>query len=158
MYAVCEERTVGVPEIAPVDVDNERPDGREGEIDQDVTVPVTDGVTVFIAVPCVKENVFGEYEIDGADRPEVDIGAGGSEASSAGVSSSPNQLIGFMIAKSHSNESYEIITLNPLPSSSEGGDDGGVCTMAAESDMVIMRITKNNDLNVINFELRDSAD
>ena len=30
--------------------------------------------------------------------------------------------------------------------------------MAAESDIVIMRITKNNDLNVINFELRDSAD
>lgn len=119
---------------------------------------MTDGVTVFIAVPCVKENVFGEYEMDGADRPDVDIGAGGSDASSAGTSSSPNQLIGFIIAKSHSNESYEIITLNPLPSSSETGDDGGVCTMAAESDIVIMRITKNNDLNVINFELRDSAD
>ena len=118
---------------------------------------MTVGVTVFIAVPCVKENVFGEYEIDGADRPEVDIGAGGSDASSAGVSSSPNQLIGFIIAKSHSKESYEIITLSPLPSSSEG-DDGGVCTMAAESDIVIISTTKNNDLNVINFELRDSAD
>ena len=113
---------------------------------------------MFIAVPCVKENVFGEYEMDGADRPEVDIGAPGSDASSAGTSSSPNQLIGFIIAKSHSNESYEIMTLNPLPSSSETGDDGGVCTMAAESDIVIMRITKNNDLNVINFELRDSTD
>ena len=113
---------------------------------------------MFIAVPCVSENVFGEYEIVGADRPDVDFGAGGSDASSVGVSSSPNQLIGFMIVKSHSNESYEIITLNPLPSSSEAGDDGGVCTMAAESDIVIMRITKNNDLNVINFELRDSAD
>ena len=158
MYAVCEERAVGVPEIAPVVDDNVRPAGREGEIDQDVTVPVTDGVTVFIAVPCVKENVFGEYEMDGADRPDVDIGARGSDSSSVGVSSSPNQLIGFIIAKSHSNESYEIMTLNPLPSSSETGDDGGVCTMAAESDIVIMRITKNNDLNVINFELRDSAD
>jgi len=113
---------------------------------------------VFIAVPCVNENVFGEYEMDGADRPDVDIGAGGSDASSAGTSSSPNQLIGFIIAKSHSKESYEIITLNPLPSSSEVGDDGGVCTMAAESDIVIMRMTKNNDLNVINFELRYSAD
>ena len=113
---------------------------------------------MFIAVPCVKENVFGEYEMDGADRPDVDIGAGWSDASSAGTSSSPNQLIGFIIAKSHSNESYEIMTLNPLPSSSETGDDGGVCTMAAESDIVIMRITKNNDLNVINFERRDSAD
>ena len=119
---------------------------------------MTDGVTVFIAVPCVKENVFGEYEMDGADRPDVDIGARGSDSSSVGVSSSPNQLIGFIIAKSHSNESYEIMTLNPLPSSSETGDGGGVCTMAAESDIVIMRITKNNDLNVINFELRDSAD
>ena len=127
-------------------------------MDQDVTVPVTVGVTVFIAVPCVKENVFGEYEMDGADRPDVNIGARGSDSSSVGVSSSPNQLIGFIIAKSHSNESYEIMTLNPLPSSSETGDDGGVCTMAAESDIVIMRITKNNDLNVINFELRDSAD
>ena len=75
MYAVCEERAVGVPEIAPVDDDKERPAGREGEIDQVVTVPVTVGVTVFIAVPCVKENVFGEYEIVGADRPDVALGA-----------------------------------------------------------------------------------
>ena len=84
VYAVCEESAVGVPEIAPVDEDNERPAGREGEIDQDVTDPVTVGVTVFIAVPCVKENVFGEYEIDGAERPEVDIGIGGSSSSSPG--------------------------------------------------------------------------
>ena len=75
VYAVCEERAVGVPEMAPVDVDNERPDGRGGEIVHDDTVPVTVGVTVFIAVPCVKENVFGEQEIEGADRPDVALGA-----------------------------------------------------------------------------------
>tara|TARA_B100001113_G_scaffold179508_1_gene146977 strand:- start:1069 stop:1464 length:396 start_codon:yes stop_codon:yes gene_type:complete len=121
-------------------------------------VPVTDGVTVFIAVPCVNENVFGEYEIDGADRPDVVIGDGGRDASEVGVSSSPNQLMGFIIAKSHSNESYEIMTLSPLPSSSSRADDGGVCTMAAESDIVIINITKNNDLNIIDCELRYSAD
>ena len=60
MYAVCGERAFGVPEIAPVVLDSERPFGREGDIVQDVTVPETEGVTVFIAVPCVKENVFGE--------------------------------------------------------------------------------------------------
>ena len=120
MYAVCEERAVGVPEMAPVDVDKERPAGRDGEIVHDVTVPVTVGVTVFIAVPCVKEKVFGEYEIDGADRPDVDIGAGGSDASSVGVSSSSNQLIGFIMLKSHSKESYEIMKLRPLDSSSDG--------------------------------------
>ena len=41
-------------------LESERPFGREGDIVQDVTVPETEGVTVFIAVPCVKENVFGE--------------------------------------------------------------------------------------------------
>ena len=113
----------------------------------------------FCEITVIEEiSVNAPMQINRSDLPDVDIGAGGSDASSAGTSSSPNQLIGFIIAKSHSNESYEIITLNPLPSSSEVGVDGGVCTMAAESDIVIMRITKNNDLNVINFELRDSAD
>ena len=61
--------------MAPVVDDKERPAGSEGEIDHDVTVPVTDGVTVFIAVPCVSENVFGEYEMLGAERPLVLIGS-----------------------------------------------------------------------------------
>ena len=51
MYAVCEDSAVGVPEIAPVVLDRESPAGKDGEIDQEVTVPVTEGVTVFMAVP-----------------------------------------------------------------------------------------------------------
>ena len=43
---------VGVPEIAPLVVENESPAGSEGEIDQDVIVPpLTLGVAVVIAVP-----------------------------------------------------------------------------------------------------------
>ena len=51
VYAVCEDSAVGVPEIAPVVLDRESPAGKDGEIDQEVTVPVTEGVTVFMAVP-----------------------------------------------------------------------------------------------------------
>ena len=48
---------VGVPEIAPVEVSSERPEGKDGETDHDVTVPpLTDGVAVVIATPFVKVN------------------------------------------------------------------------------------------------------
>ena len=48
---------VGVPEIAPVDVENARPAGSDGEIDQSVTAPpLEDGVAVVIAVPLVRVN------------------------------------------------------------------------------------------------------
>jgi hypothetical protein len=44
---------------------NDRPDGSDGETDQDVTVPPLDvGVAVVIAVPLVNVNEFGEYDID----------------------------------------------------------------------------------------------
>ena len=46
--------------MAPSDEASERPGGRDGEMDHDVTVPpVVVGVTVVMAVPLVKVNVFG---------------------------------------------------------------------------------------------------
>ena len=56
---------VGVPEIAPVEVEKERPAGRVAEIDQEVTVPPLEvGVTVFMAVFLVKVRVLGLYVTD----------------------------------------------------------------------------------------------
>ena len=44
------ETAVGVPLIAPVEVSNDRPVGRDGEIDQEVMVPpLAVGVIVVIA-------------------------------------------------------------------------------------------------------------
>ena len=52
-----EVMAVGVPEIAPVDVSSERPEGNDGETDHDVTVPpLTDGVAVVMATPFVSVN------------------------------------------------------------------------------------------------------
>jgi hypothetical protein len=46
--------------MAPVEESSESPAGSEGEIDQEVTgPPLAVGVTVVIAVPLVKVNVFG---------------------------------------------------------------------------------------------------
>ena len=58
---MAEEVTAdGVPEMAPVEESSERPDGSEGETDQEVTgPPLAVGVTVVMAVPLVKVNVFG---------------------------------------------------------------------------------------------------
>ena len=57
---VEEETAVGVPLIAPVEESKDKPAGRDGETDHEVTVPpVIDGVTVVIAVPLVKVNEFG---------------------------------------------------------------------------------------------------
>ena len=50
---------VGVPEIAPVEVSNERPAGSAGETDHEVTTPLTLGVTVVMAVPLVSVKLFG---------------------------------------------------------------------------------------------------
>ena len=51
---------VGVPEIAPVEESNERPAGRDGETDQDVTgPPLADGVTVVMAAPFERVNELG---------------------------------------------------------------------------------------------------
>jgi hypothetical protein len=54
---VDDEVDVGVPEIAPVDVEKERPAGSVGEIDQEVTVPPLEvGVAVVMVVPLLREN------------------------------------------------------------------------------------------------------
>ena len=57
VYEVEDEVDVGVPEIAPVDVEKERPAGSVGEIDQEVTVPSLEvGVAVVMVVPLLREN------------------------------------------------------------------------------------------------------
>ena len=51
---------VGVPLISPVEVSNDKPAGKDGETDQEVTVPpLIVGVTVVIAVPFVRVNELG---------------------------------------------------------------------------------------------------
>ena len=60
VYDVEDETAVGVPEISPVEVEKERPAGRVGEIDQEVTSPpLALGVAVVIAVPLVSVNELG---------------------------------------------------------------------------------------------------
>ena len=50
---------VGVPEMAPVEVLKESPLGRDGEIDQEVTVPpLLDGIEVVMAESFVSVNGF----------------------------------------------------------------------------------------------------
>ena len=54
---VAEVTTVGVPEMAPLEVSKERPVGSDGEIDQLTTVPpLTDGVDEVMVVPLVRVN------------------------------------------------------------------------------------------------------
>ena len=57
VYCVWDETAVGVPEMAPVELENRRPAGSVGEIDQETTVPPPAlGVTVVMAVPLVRVN------------------------------------------------------------------------------------------------------
>lgn len=57
VYDAEADVAVGVPEIAPVDVEKDKPAGSDGEIDHDVIVPpFTVGVSVVIAVSFVKLN------------------------------------------------------------------------------------------------------
>ena len=57
VYCVWDETAVGVPEMAPVELENRRPAGSAGEIDQETTVPPPAlGVTVVMAVPLVSVN------------------------------------------------------------------------------------------------------
>tara|TARA_Y100000589_G_C26812197_1_gene490308 strand:- start:54 stop:287 length:234 start_codon:yes stop_codon:yes gene_type:complete len=60
VYEVDELVVVGVPLIAPVEVEKERPVGSVGEIDQEVTAPPLEvGVTVDMVVSLVNENELG---------------------------------------------------------------------------------------------------
>ena len=53
--------SVGVPDIAPVDVENKRPAGSCGLIDQDTTAPPLEvGVAVDMSDPFDKLNELGE--------------------------------------------------------------------------------------------------
>ena len=64
VYVADEDAAVGVPEIAPVVLDNARPAGSDGETDHDVGVPpLVVGVTVVIVVPFVRVSELGEYVI-----------------------------------------------------------------------------------------------
>ena len=56
---------VGVPEMEPVEVEKERPDGSEGEIDHAVTAPpLVVGVTVVMVVSLVRVSELGVYVMD----------------------------------------------------------------------------------------------
>ena len=60
VYVAEEVMLVGVPLIAPVEESIDSPAGREGETDQEVTVPPLElGVTVVMAVPFVSVSVLG---------------------------------------------------------------------------------------------------
>ena len=52
--------SVGVPEMVPSDVSNDRPPGKVGEMDQVTTSsPLTVGVTEVMAVPLVSVKASG---------------------------------------------------------------------------------------------------
>ena len=62
VYCVEEDTAVGVPLIAPVELENRRPAGKLGEIVQEVTVPPPAlGVAVVMVVPLVKVNGLPVY-------------------------------------------------------------------------------------------------
>ena len=64
VYVADDVTAVGVPLISPVEVSKDNPAGRDGETDHDVTGPLEDGVTAVIAVPLVRVNELGLYEIE----------------------------------------------------------------------------------------------
>lgn len=65
VYDVDELVVVGVPEIAPVEVENESPAGSVAEMDHEVTAPpLVVGVTVVIVVSFVNVNELGVYVMD----------------------------------------------------------------------------------------------
>ena len=62
---VEEVMEVGVPLMAPVVLENERPAGSDGEIDQEVTVPPLEvGVSADMVTSFVRETELGVYVMD----------------------------------------------------------------------------------------------
>ena len=60
VYVVEVLNSVGVPEMVPSEVSNDRPPGNEGEMDHVTTVPpLMVGVTDVMAVPLVSVNESG---------------------------------------------------------------------------------------------------
>ena len=114
-------------------------------MDHEVTLPVTEGVTVFIAVPWVKENVFGEYEIDGAERPPVIIGSLFDEPNSSGPSCE-NHSVGNKPAILVCIDSVITVICSPFEFSSKSEEPGGVFTTPEDNDIVTIIVAKNNDL------------
>ena len=71
--------------MVPVDEEIEIPEGRFGEIDQEVTVPPEEvGVWSLIAVLRTRLKVLGEYDTEGTERPPVNIASVVDCSSSAG--------------------------------------------------------------------------
>ncbi len=61
VYVAVELIAVGVPEIVPVDVSNDKPAGNAGEMDHAVTAPPVDvGVTLVMVEFFAIVNEFGE--------------------------------------------------------------------------------------------------
>ena len=59
VYVAEDVIVVGVPEMAPVDVSNDRPDGRVGDISHETTAPPLEvGVTAVIV-----KSLFSEREL-----------------------------------------------------------------------------------------------
>ena len=57
---MVEETAVGVPLMAPLVVENERPEGRDGEMDQDaIGPPLAVGVTVDMDTPFASVSELG---------------------------------------------------------------------------------------------------
>ena len=90
--------------------------------------------------------------MEGAERPPVNMGSRVDEESSTG-SSSPNQFSGF----NADNRSVMSEKRMSSGASSATAGDRAVSTTPAESDMVIIKATRNNDLNVFCCGSRDSA-
>tara|TARA_Y100000589_G_scaffold72883_1_gene65891 strand:+ start:8917 stop:9399 length:483 start_codon:yes stop_codon:yes gene_type:complete len=67
VYDAEEVIAVGVPEIAPVEVSNDKPAGSDGDTEYEVTVPPVEvTVAVVIAVPFVNVSELGLYAMEGA--------------------------------------------------------------------------------------------
>ena len=57
VYCVTADTAVGVPLMAPVELENRRPAGKVGEMDHEVTAPPPAlGVAAVMAVPLVRVN------------------------------------------------------------------------------------------------------
>lgn len=90
VYVVEVEVVVGVPLMAPVEVSNDKPAGRDGEIDQETTAPPLDvGVTAAMAEPLASVKEFGVYVME--------VGAMSFTASETTVELLPPALVAVMV-------------------------------------------------------------
>mgnify|MGYP004025848585 CR=1 FL=1 len=111
---------------------------------------------MFIAVPCVSENVFGEYEMLGAERPLVIIGSWEAAANSGGASS-VNHWSKLRSATLEEMESVMTVKVNSLELPSKASGARAPRMMPAESDIMTNITTRNTDLKVFCADARDRA-